>query len=159
MGMTVTLDRMLHTRTAHTPSGGEIGLGECSASPDSGGDPSPIDMVATSLASCLMLVMSKGARAKGMDLTGTWADVKYELKDYVIKRISVIIHCSQAPSKADRAFLEKESHACPVYLAVKGNVQVDVVFEWDSKAVPTPTPRVHSQATPPVPCSATTHST
>lgn len=159
MGMTVTLDRMLHTRTIHHQLGCEVGLGDCAGSGNSGGDLSPIDMVATSLASCLMLVMSKGARAKEIDLTGAWADVAYEMEDYKIKCINVIIHCSQDPSNADRAFLEKKSHECPVYLAVKGNVRVDVVFEWRSNAAPAPQPRVHSQAAQPAPCGATTHKT
>src|ERR1700683_976633 len=63
MGMTVTLDRMIHTRATHHELGKEFGLGECAAS---GGDLSPIDLLAISLASCLLLVMAKAARKKGI---------------------------------------------------------------------------------------------
>lgn len=154
MGMTVTLDRMIHTRATHHELGKEIGLGECAAS---GEDISPIDMMAMSIASCLLLVMAKGARAKGIDLTGTWAETGYELKAYKIASVSVTIHSPQGPSDADRAFLETESHECPVYLAVKDNVKVNVAFDWGSNAAPASPPRTQSQATRPAPCGATTH--
>jgi len=153
MGMTVTLDRMIHTNATHHESGKGIGLGECAAS---GGDLSPIDVLAMSIASCLMLVMAKGAKAKGIDLTGTWADTAYELKNYKITSVSVTIHSSQNPSDADRAFLERESHECPVYLAVKDNVKVNVVFEWGSNAMPTSKACTQFKAPYAAPCGATT---
>ena len=83
MGMTATLDRMVHTRATHHGLGIDIGLGDCSAPGGSGGDLNPIDALAMSVASCLMLVMGKGARTKGIDLTGTWADIAYDLDDRV----------------------------------------------------------------------------
>jgi len=131
MGMTVTLDGMNHTRAIHHDLGKEMGLGECAAS---GGDLSPIDLLAIGLASCLILVMAKSARKKGIDLTGTWAEVADEVKDYKIAAISVKIRSPQNPSDADREFLEKESHNCPVYLAIEGNVTLNVLFDWGSSA-------------------------
>jgi uncharacterized OsmC-like protein len=134
MGMTVMLDRMIHTNAVHHELGKEIGLEGCCAFGGKGEDLNPIDLVAMGVASCMMIVLAKGAQGKGLDLTGTWAETSYELKDYKIASIAVTIHSSYAPSGAEREFLEKESHRCPVYLAVKDSVQVQVAFEWGTEA-------------------------
>ena len=136
MGMTVTLDRMIHTNAVHHELGKEIALEGCCAFGGKGADLNPIDLVAMGVGSCLMIVMAKAAEAKGLDLTGTWADASYDLKDYKIASITVKIHSPFSPSDADRGFLEKESHRCPVYLAVKDGTNVKIAFEWGSNATP-----------------------
>jgi len=134
--MTVTLDRMIHTTAVHHELGKTIGLEGCCAFGGKGEDLNPIDLVAMGVASCMIIVMAKSAEAKGLDLTGTWADASYELKDYKIVSITVAIHSPCSPPAAQREFLEKESHRCPVYLAVKGGVAVKVAFEWGTTAAP-----------------------
>ncbi|MGD0896870.1 MAG: OsmC family protein [Thermoguttaceae bacterium] len=134
--MTVTLDRMIHTNAVHQELGKEIGLEGCCAFGGKGEDLNPIDLVAMGVASCMLIVMAKGAEGKGLDLTGAWAETSYELKDYKIASIAVNIHSPCSPSAADRAFLEKESHRCPVYLSVKDSVSVKVAFEWGTTAAP-----------------------
>ena len=99
MGMTVTLDRMIHTNAVHHELGKEIGLEGCCAFGGKGEDLNPIDLVAMGVASCMMIVMAKAAEGKGMDLTGTWAETRYELKDYKIASITVTIHSPYSPSK------------------------------------------------------------
>ena len=106
-----------------------------------GHDLNPIDLVAMAVASCLQIVMAKAAEGKGLDLTGTWAETSYELKDYKIASITVNIHSPQKPSDADRAFLEQESNRCPVYLAVKDSVTVKVTFAWGTKDSPKAAPQ------------------
>jgi uncharacterized OsmC-like protein len=137
VGMTVALDRMIHTVASHRDLGKEIGLEGCCAFGGKGEDLNPIDLVAMGVASCLMIVMAKSAEGKGIDLTGTWADTAYELKDYKIASITVTIHSPYSPTASDQAFLEKESYRCPVYLAVKDSVAVKVAFQWRTNATPT----------------------
>ena len=96
-----------------------------------GEDLNPIDLVAMGVASCLMIVMAKSGEGKGIDLTGTWADADYDLKDYKIASVTMTIHSPYSPAEAEREFLEKESRRCPVYLAVKDGVAVKVVFDWE----------------------------
>ena len=134
MSMTVTLDRMIHTQAVHHELGKGIALEGCCAFGGKGEDLNPIDLVAMGVASCLMIVMAKSAEGKGIDLTGTWADTAYDLKDYKIASITVTIHSPYAPTKAEQAFFEKESHRCPVYLAVKDSVAVKVAFDWGTTA-------------------------
>ncbi|MGA2617001.1 MAG: OsmC family protein [Thermoguttaceae bacterium] len=135
--MTVTLDRMIHTVAVHQELGKEIGLEGCCAFGGKGEDLNPIDLVAMGVASCMIIVMAKGAEAKGLDLTGTWAETSYELKDYKIASMAVTIHCPCSFPSEQREFLEKEGHRCPVYLVVKEGVGVNVAFQWGSKAAPT----------------------
>jgi uncharacterized OsmC-like protein len=71
-----------------------------------------------------------------LDLTGTWADTDYTLKDYKIVSFRVTIHLPFSPSEAERAFLEQESLRCPVYLSVKDSVKVKVAYEWSDKGAP-----------------------
>ena len=52
MGMTVTLDRMIHTNAVHHELGKEIGLEGCCAFGGKGEDLNPIDLVAMGVASC-----------------------------------------------------------------------------------------------------------
>jgi uncharacterized OsmC-like protein len=140
MGMIVTIDRMIHTNAIHHELGVEIGLEGCSAFGGKGEDLNPIDLVAMGVASCMLIVMAKSAEGKGIDLSGTWAETGYELKDYKIASIAVNIHSPYGPSAADREFLEKESYRCPVYLAVKNGTDVRVGFVWGTKAAPKATP-------------------
>jgi uncharacterized OsmC-like protein len=137
VGMTVTLDRMIHTKAIHHELGKAIDLEGCSAFGGTGVDLNPIDLVAMGVASCMIIVMAKGAEGKGLNLTDTWAEAGYELKDYKIASITVKIHSPQTLSEADRAFLEQESRRCPVYLAVKDTVKVGVAFAWGDKTKPT----------------------
>lgn len=136
MGMTVTLDRMIHATAVHQELGKEIGLAGCCAPGGKGQDLTPIDLVAMGVASCMLIVMAQGAKGKGIDLSGTWADTAYDLKDYKIASITVTIHSPYSPVGDQREFLEKESHRCPVYLAVKDGVAVKVAFDWGSTATP-----------------------
>ena len=136
MGMIVTLDRMVHTHAVHQELGKELDMAECCAAVDGKRDLNPIDTLAMGLASCLMIVMANSAKGKGIDLTGTWAETAYDLKDYKIASICVKIYSSYTPTADIREFLEKESHRCPIYLAVKDNVKVSVAFEWGTTAKP-----------------------
>ena len=134
MGMTVTLDRMVHTTAVHHDLDRSIGLEGCCAFGGEGKDLNPIDLVAMGVASCLMIVMANSGKGKGLDLTGTWADTGYELKDYKIASITVTIHSPYSPSASEQEFLEKEALRCPVYLAVKDGVAVTVAFDWGTTA-------------------------
>jgi uncharacterized OsmC-like protein len=136
MGMTVTIDRMVHTNAVHHDLGKEIGLEGCCAFGGEGKDLNPIDLVAMGVASCLMIVMANSGKGKNIDLTGTWADTSYELKDYKIGSITVTIHSSYSPSASEQEFLEKEAYRCPVYLAVRDGVAVSVAFSWGDRTVP-----------------------
>ncbi len=132
MGMTVTLDCMIHTNAVHHELGQEIALEGCCAFGGKGVDLNPIDLVAMGLGSCLIIVMAKAAEGRGIDLTGTWAETSYELKNYKIDNFNITIRSPYRPKDDEQIFLERESHACPVDLAVKDGAPVQISFEWGS---------------------------
>ena len=136
MGMTVTLDRMIHTNAVHHELGKKIGLEGCCAFGGKGEDLNPIDLVAMGVASCMIIVMAKSAEGKGIDLTGTWADAAYELKDYKVASITVTIHSPYSTSGAEREFLGEGSPSLPRYLTVKDGTAVKVAFDWGTTAAP-----------------------
>lgn len=138
MEMTVLLDSMIHTKAVHHPLGKEIELEGCCAFGGKGEVLNPIDIVAMGTASCLMIVMSKSAETKSIDLTGMWAETSYVLVDYKIDSITVVIHSPYQPSENYRQFLENESHRCPVYLAVKDGTKVSVQFHWGDQSKHSP---------------------
>lgn len=146
MSMTVTLDRMIHTNAVHQELGKTIGLESCCCGGGKAADLNPIDVLAMSVASCMLILMATGAKEKGLDLTGTWADTAYDLdlKQYKITSITVTVHSPCSPATADRTFLEKEGHRCPVYLAVKDNVDVRVAFAWGDSSAPSSKPACKS---------------
>lgn len=136
MGLTVVLDRMIHAQATHTGVNKTIGLEGGCAYGGKGEDFNPADLLATGVAACLLIVMAKAATAKGFDLTGTWADVSYALKDYKITSVAIAIHSPLAPSTSARKMLEEESYHCPVYQVVKAGTEVQVAFAWGSAAPP-----------------------
>ena len=113
MGMTVMLDRMIHTNAVHHELGKEIGLEGCCAFGGKGEDLNPIDLVAMGVASCMIIVMAKSAEGKGIDLTGTWADAAYELKNYLIASITVTIRSPYSPRKPSRRSWRRKPIAAP----------------------------------------------
>lgn len=136
MAVTVTLDRMVHAKAIHQSIGKEIGLeGDCASSGHER-EVNPLDLLVMSVASCLVIYMAKSAKTRDIDLTGTWADAKCELKDYVVRSIHVSVYSPFRPSPDERKFLEEESHHCPVYLAIKDGAEVSVTYEWGSCAKP-----------------------
>ncbi len=139
MSMTVTVDRMIHTVAVHHELGKEIALEGCCAFGGKGLDLNPIDLVAMGLGSCLMIVMAKSAESRGIDLTGTWAETSYELKDYKIDNLAVVIRSPYKPAGDEQAFLESESRRCPVYIAVKDGARVNISYEWGAAGGATPT--------------------
>ena len=136
MGMTVTLDRMIHTNAVHHELDKEIGLEGCCAFGGKGLDLNPIDLMAMGLASCLMIVMAKSAESKGLDLTGTWAETGYTLKDYKITSFDGHHSFAVFPFWSRADFPGAGELRCPVYLSVKDSVNVKLAFEWADKSAP-----------------------
>jgi uncharacterized OsmC-like protein len=128
--MQVVYDRNVHTVASHHPLKKTISLEGCSAFGGKGLDLNPIDLMAMGLASCLMIVMGRTAEAGGLDIVGAKADVSYDLVNYRIGQIKVVIHLPGKLSAADQSKLETASKKCPVFLAIHPDVKVTVSYIW-----------------------------
>jgi uncharacterized OsmC-like protein len=129
-GMQVVYDKNVHTVASHHPLKKTMPLEGCSAFGGKGIDLNPIDLVAMALASCLMIVMGKTAEAEKLDIVGAKADVNYDLVNYRIAQIKVVIHLPKKLPASDQTKLETASKKCPVFLAMHPEVKVEVSYLW-----------------------------
>lgn len=128
--MQVVYDRNVHTVASHHPLKKTVPLEGCSAFGGKGLDLNPIDLMAMGLASCLMIVMGKTAEAGELDIVGAKADVSYDLVNYRIGQIKVVIHLPGKLPATDQSKLEAASKKCPVFLAIHPDVKVTVSYIW-----------------------------
>ena len=128
--MQVVYDRNVHTVASHHPLKTVIPLEGCSAFGGKGLDLNPIDLMAMGVASCLLIVMGKTAEAEKLDMVGAKADVSYDLVNYRIAQIKVVIHLPKKLSATDQSKLETASKKCPVFLAIHPVVKVTVNYIW-----------------------------
>ncbi len=134
MGMHVILDRMVHTTGVHPDLGLSMGIGGSCAT--GGQEVGPIDLVALGLASCVLTMLGKAAAARQLDLSGTWADTSFSLRNYRLESFSIAVHSPAQLDPSVAAEIEAASHDCPVYLALKDGVEIDVTFSWGSQQAP-----------------------
>ncbi len=124
----------LHTRCRHEPSGSSLatdaprdneGRGECF---------SPTDLLATSLASCILTTMGIVARRHGWPLEGARGRVEKEMVtggERRVKRLGLHLELPALPEEA-RKVLERAAHTCPVHRSLHPDVVVETVFDWDA---------------------------
>jgi len=124
--LSVVYDRDIHTKASHSGSKQEIGLAGCCGSDEL----NPFDMLALSLAACLLTLMGQSAAVRNLDMVGAKACVDYELEDYLVKQISVRIQMPKALTPIDRMNLEKASKSCPVYRALDPALNVNIEYVW-----------------------------
>lgn len=94
---------------------------------------SPTDLLATSLASCMLTLMAIAAKKIAFDLRGTTVEVEKEMVSDPQRRIGkliVRIRCPRAASQPIREKLEKAALTCPVHLSLHPNVKQEVDFIW-----------------------------
>ena len=128
--MQVVYDKNVHTVASHLPLKRTIPLEGCCAFGGKGLDLNPVDLLAMGLASCLMIVMGKTAEAEKLNIVGAKADVSYDLVNYRIAGIKVVIYLPKKLAAADQSKLETASKKCPVFLAIHHDVKVLVNYIW-----------------------------
>ncbi len=130
----VIYEGALRTLATHTYSGDQI---ETDAPLDNEGLAqrfSPTDLVATSLASCMLTIMGIKARQMDIDLKGTECKV-YKTMQSDPRRISQIKIVITLPSdqifeRKTRIILENSAMTCPVAKSLHPDVHKDVSFIW-----------------------------
>lgn len=95
---------------------------------------SPTDLVATSLASCMLTIMGIKARENDWDITGSRAEI---IKGMAadprrIQRIAVRMHMTNATglSEKQQQLLERAAKSCPVAKSLHPDIEQDIIFEW-----------------------------
>jgi len=94
---------------------------------------SPTDLLAVSLASCMITLMGIQARGLAIDLKGMTAEVEKEMASSGKRRVSRIVVRirSGLPLAAPiREKLEKAALDCPVRVSLHPDVKLEVDFVW-----------------------------
>ena len=125
----------LRTEAVHLDSGEQIHTDAPKDNEGKGETFSPTDLVATSLASCMITVMGIKAKQHGINMVGTTADVVKEMAADP-RRISVIrinIHFLNNYSDKERILLERTANTCPVRNSLSDELAVEIHFNYPDK--------------------------
>ena len=129
--ITCRYDGGLRCGAVHGPSGSALstdapldnqGKGECF---------SPTDLIATSLATCLLTIMGIVAERHGWPLEGAAARVKKTMSSDAPRRISQLEVWIELPAgleERQRQVLMRAAETCPVKLSLEGSVAM--VLHW-----------------------------
>lgn len=123
----------LHTRAVHAPSGAVL---ETDAPTDNGGKGeafSPTDLLATSLASCVLTIMGLVAERDGVDLAGLKARVTKDMVADPHRRIGRLTLALTWPegdsiSDAQKQKLVRAGGHCPVHASL--SPEIDFQIDW-----------------------------
>ena len=136
MTATVEYHGELRTTCTHIKSGNSF---ETDAPTDNHGKGerfSPTDLMATSLATCMLTVMGIKARSIGFDLTGIRVDVLKKMRNDPrrISGIDLRFHIPEELTNLEPDQIEVLKNIginCPVQLSIHPDIQVDVEWgEW-----------------------------
>lgn len=135
MTSTVVYEGALRTTCTHLRSGNSF---ETDAPIDNNGKGerfSPTDLMATSLATCMITVMGIKARTMGFDLDGVKIEVEKIMKSDPrrIGGINLFFHIPDHLKDLDpknRQILKNTGNTCPVQLSLHPDIEVNV--DWDS---------------------------
>ena len=137
MTSTVEYEGELRTVCTHLRSGNNF---ETDAPVDNNGKGerfSPTDLMATSLATCMITVMGIKARNMGFDLNGVKIDVEKIMKTDPrrIGGINLFFHIPDALKNIEekkKQILKHTGNTCPVWLSLNPEIEVNV--EWEAWA-------------------------
>ena len=92
---------------------------------------SPTDLLASSLAQCMMTIMGIEAEKVGVDLTGTKIEVtkKMTISPRKVAKIDILFYLPQA-AITHKAKLEHAALNCPVALSLNQDLRQHVVFNY-----------------------------
>ena len=122
----------LRSSSMHLQSGTEI-LNDAPIDNHGKGEAfSPTDMVANSLATCMLTIMAIKAADMGLELKGTTAEVtKVMAADpRRISEIHVTFQMNLADDKKIKTILERSALTCPVYYSLHPDIKKIIVFNW-----------------------------
>ncbi|WP_396156882.1 OsmC family protein [Flavobacterium sp.] len=122
----------LRTSSMHLQSGTEILTDAPTDNHGRGEAFSPTDMVANSLATCMISIMGIKARDMDLELKGTTAEVT-KIMAAEPRRISEIHIKFEMNLEADdktKSILERAAMTCPVYHSLHPDIKKSIIFNW-----------------------------
>ncbi len=123
----------LRTKSEHIRSGESIITDAPTDNNGKGEAFSPTDMVANSLATCMITIMGIRAAKKDLSIEGSTAEVIKTMASDPrrISKIEVYFEMKgNVSDEVDRKVLEKAAMTCPVIFSLHPDVEKEVSFNW-----------------------------
>lgn len=117
----------------HTPSGVEIRTAAPEDNMGDGSSFSPTDLLAASLASCMVTTMAIVALREGIPFAGASFVVQKIMRDDPrrVDALPVRIRMPHGLTPAQRLRLERVAHTCPVHRSLHPDVRKEVEFVYE----------------------------
>ena len=135
--MTLVYEGGLHTTADHGPSGARL---ETDAPVDNQGKGeafSPTDLLATSLASCMLTTMAIVGEREGWALEGARARIEKHMVLEPRRRVGrLVVELGMPPGlpRAARGPLEDAARGCPVASSLHPDTQIELRLDWSDPA-------------------------
>lgn len=122
----------LRTTSVHLQSGTEI-LSDAPKDNHGKGEAfSPTDLVANSLATCMISIMGIKSRDMKVDLTGSTVEVTkiMQAEPRKIAKIITVLNMNVQADDKTKTILERAAMTCPVMLSLHPDIEKEVTFNW-----------------------------
>lgn len=122
----------LRTTSVHLQSGTEI-LSDAPKDNHGKGEAfSPTDLVANSLATCMVSIMGIKSRDLNVDLTDSTVEVTkiMQAEPRKIAKIIAVFNMSVAVDEKAKIILERAAMTCPVLLSLHPDIEKEITFNW-----------------------------
>lgn len=122
----------LRTSSMHLQSGTEILTDAPTDNNGKGEAFSPTDMVANSLATCMITIMAIKARDMDLELKGTTAEVTKVMaaEPRRISEIHIIFQMNLVGDDKTKTILERTAMTCPVHFSLHPDIKKEITFNW-----------------------------
>ena len=128
----VTYIGELRTTSVHVQSGTEI-LSDAPKDNHGKGEAfSPTDLVANSLATCMISIMGIKSRDLNVDLTGSTVEVTkiMQSEPRKIAKIITVLNMNLEADDKTKTILERAAMTCPVMLSLHPDIEKEITFNW-----------------------------
>lgn len=122
----------LRTESTHLKSGTTIFTDAPVDNHGKGEAFSPTDLVANSLATCMLTVMGIKAESLGVDFTGATAEVTKVMgtEPRRIIEIDVVFTMGIQVDEKTKTILERTAYTCPVHQSLHPEIKKEITFKW-----------------------------
>jgi putative redox protein len=123
----------LHCAVEHGPSRDRIATDAPVDNQGKGERFSPTDLVAASLATCILTTMGIAARNRGLDIHGARAEVLKEMSPVPRRHIGKLTVKVELPAHLDdraRGIMDIAARSCPVAASLGPLTEIDLTIEY-----------------------------
>jgi len=131
---TIEYSDNLRTQSIHLKSGDQITTDAPTDNNGKGEAFSPTDIVAASLANCMLTIMGIVSNRKGLDLEGTEAKIEKFMgtEPRRVTEIKIDFYFPLSFSNDERKLLEKAAMNCPVAKSLSSDLKQNIKFHYPS---------------------------